>query len=538
VNLDLSQCGHGRVIFGALLLQWIAYTSVRPYRLTRFKVVHRGHRLLLSSDTGEGWDQVQSTSFSTEIELVPQGDRLDVRACVDHPEKVRVIKMVVQGLPPGTLRAVASDREYRIGARHRPVEYPSRWSTPFLWLQPDTWGSRRFVASCVPWPIARKAFSARLRPSGDVELALCEEACGSLYGQPLAGSTWHLQWTSSHIRALEEHGVELGQIRELVPFDERPDVPEWAKKCPLAVMLNGIDPNGRVHLDYQGMISSLRLLARHGSLENALVCVVGWDGSQVRGQPFLRPHALMGGKEGLRRVVQEAHLLGARVVLQICPVAMPLSTARQELVAAYQARDLRGHPSCCPPRDRDGDGFEEHEWIILNLAFDEYRQLLLARCEELVETCHVDGFLLTHVETYVPDPRKEFFSGWQSLVGELQELNQGGVLVSEGLADYICCLSPLFEPRCRADAPDFQLTIGRWGRSIAYSGVADARNRAGARGLIHAQYRPLKGVSRDVIPSVAVGRETLEGDLQDLLAALKWSRDWQELYGPEQVAQA
>ena len=73
---------------------------------------------------------------------------------------------------------------------------------------------------------------------------------------------------------------------------------------------------------------------------------------------------------------------------------------------------------------------------------------------------------------------------------------------------------------------------------MAYSAVADARNRGGAGDLVHAQYRPLKGVNRNVIPAVAIVRETMEGPMDEVHAALEWARNWEMLYGAESLVES
>ncbi|MGQ9552555.1 MAG: hypothetical protein ACUVWR_00425 [Anaerolineae bacterium] len=533
MELDLSQRTDGKVLLGGLVLQWIVHSEGQPFRLVDFALATCGSRVQLLSNRGEGWDGSISTAISAEIDITISPGSLDFQVQAHHPDKVRVVKTVVQGLPDGLLRTIGANGTRRIGARHRPVEYPCEWPTPVVWLQPTDSTKDRFVARCVSQPIARKAFSARWRPSGDTELVLYEEAHAPKYGADFTGSLWHLACTRSVIGELDAHGRELGQVRGLLPFEERQDVPPWVKRCDLVVKLHGMDFNGLVHLDYEGMAQALRTLARYGDLHHALVYIAGWDGAYMRDCPGLRPSERLGGASGFSHLVATAHSLGAKVALHFDPIAASAARAGREGLMAYQAIGLGGEPVMYPALDINNDGFVESGWLFMNPWFSGYRRKLIGSCREVIERYQVDGFYLADMHLYVGDSRGDVFAGWQALVSELREVRSDLVLVGEGCADYIACLTPLFEPLCRADAPEFQLTLGRWGRSIAYSGVADARNRAGARELIYAQYRPLKGVSRNVLPSLVIARQTLASDMRDVLSALEWARNWEALYGED-----
>lgn len=529
LELDLSQVGEGRVIAGKAMLQWVVHTEREPYRLTRFTASERGGQVRLVTSGGTGWDATESSEFQAIVDITPEADGLRCRAEVQHPEKARVLKTVVQGLPQGTLRTVAPDGGQRVGARHRSAQYPGEWPTTVVWLKPDD-GAPRFVARCVAEPVARKAFSARVRPSGDTELMLYEEARATRYGEPLRGSLWRLAFGASHLAELEAHGREMGQARGLRPFEERQDASEWERHCNLVVKLHGTDFNGQMHLDYRGMQQAVRRLARYGDLSHAILHLVGWDGPYMRRCPRLAADAAMGGDEGLRGVVQAAHGLGAKVILHTSPAAASAEGAREHGLLQCQGRNLHGDAVMYPAWDYDQDGFAETGLLLMNLSFPEYRGWHVERCRQLVEQFGVDGFFLADSHLYASDSRGDCFAGWQALVADLRGLRDDLVLVAEGSADYISSLTPLFEPKCRVDSPEFQMAVGRWGRSIAYSGAADSRNHAGVRELMHAQYRPLKGVSRNVVPSVAITRDTMLEGMDDVLAGLEWARDWQALY--------
>lgn len=514
-----------------LVLQWVIYTEARPYRLVSFDcTVIRDRGVYLTTRSGEGWDGAASPEFTADIVVVPTATGLTCRARVNHPEGVRVLKTVIHGLPPGLLRTTAGDGHRSIGARHRSTEYPGPWPTPVVWLEPDVVG-RRFVARTACSTVARKAFSARLRPSGDTELMLYEEAHAPSYGPEFSGATWNLSFVPSVMGELAAHGDELGQLWHLKPMEEREDASPWLRRCDLVVRLSGMDFNGRVHLDFDGMAEVAALLGRYGDLSHTLFHVSGWDGAYMRECPCLRPAPQLGGSEGLRRLVSAIHASGAKVILGTNPACASEELALREGLTRYQSQGFMGGAIDYPARDWDGDGFSETGWLLLNLSFAEYRDRLTARCEELIDTLGVDGFYLGGTDLYASDRRGDPFEGWRALVRELRELRRDLVLVGEGHADYIACLTPVFEPHSRVDSAEFQLTVGKWGRSVAYSAVADAQHRAGVGEHVHAQYRPLKGVSRSVLPAVTVARKTLETNLEYVMTGLQWARTWQALYG-------
>ncbi|MHB0878257.1 MAG: alpha-amylase family protein [Anaerolineae bacterium] len=530
MDIDLSQASVGRAIAGSLVLQWVVHTEARPYRLSQFSIATHGDSLLLSTTHGEGWDGVESDEFAAEVLLTPKPTGLTCRLLARHPEGVRVAKTVVQGLPAGVLRTCGGDGHHRVGARHRSFEYPGAWSTPMVWLEADA-PHDRFVARTVAEPVARRAYSARLRPSGDTELILYEEAHAASYSRELRGGTWSLAFVPSLVGELSAHGDELGRAWRLAPTEQRLDAGPWAKQCNLVVRLSGIDFNGLVHLDFHDMTRAIEFLSRYGDLSHTLFHVVGWDGAYMRDCPNLRPAPQLGGDDGLRHLVDAAHAVGARVILHTNPTAASEQRADQEHLRHFQSCGFDGGLVGYPARDWDSDGFAETGWLLLNLSFADYRNWLVAHCEELVDRHGVDGFFLGDTDLYTSDRRGDPYLGWRALVSELRDLGDDIVLVGEGSADYVTCLTPVFQPHSRADSAEFQLTVGRWGRSIAYSAMADSQHRAGVGELVHAQYRPLKGVSRNVVPAVSVARKTMETNKEYLLAGLHWASTWQSLYG-------
>ncbi|NPV09737.1 MAG: hypothetical protein HPY83_17480 [Anaerolineae bacterium] len=538
MELSLGRLADGKVEFGSLTLQWLVHTERTSYRLLNLVATRDANGVTLATETGLGWDTAVSRAFRARIRLEPRPAGLDYWVTVAHPERVRAVKTVVQGLPSGSLRCVTEDGHIRIGARHRPREYPTDWATPFVWLQPDSSGVPRFVARCVPEPVSRKAFSARLRPEGDTELMLYEEAYAPRYGAEFSGSRWRLRATRSLMTELEEHGSELAAVRGLTRFDCRQDVPPWARSCDLVIKLSGVDFNGLVHLDFARMIKALKLLSRHGNLNRAVIYLVGWDGPFMRDYPRLEPARELAVSASLQDVVGAAHALGAKVVLHVNPVAASESIAMDPARRSCQAVGFYSGPVTYPARDWDGDGFVESGWVLMNPWCQPHRGWVVENCERLVRTYGVDGFFLADMQIYAPDPRGDFYAGWKALVRELCDISEDMVLLGDGHADYVPSLTPIFEPHCRADSAEFQLAVGRWGRSVAYSAVADPLNRAGAGPLVHAQHRPLKGVSPNVLPAVTIVRETLSTAMEEVYAALEWARNWDALYGADRAVYA
>jgi hypothetical protein len=533
LELQLAELAEGRVRFGPFTLLWIAHTERTSYRLVGFTAATDADGVTLTTSAGEGWNGAVSRDFRASVRLEPRSDGLDTQVTVYHPERVRVVKTVVQGLPSGSLRCVTEEGGIRIGARHRPLEYPSTWATPLVWLQPETVEAPRFVARCVADPVARKAVSARLRPEGDTELMLYEEAYAPRYGSVLTGNRWRLRQTRSLMTELDEHGREMARVRGVTVFERRQDVPPWARTCNLVVKLSGMDFNGLVHLDFAGMVKALRVLAQHGSLNHAVIYLLGWDGPFMRDYPRLEPAEALSARATLREVAEAAHALGAKVVLHLNPVAASESQVLDTVRRASRAFGLHAGPIPYPDRDWDGDGFVESGWALLNPWFAPHRDWITENCERLMNVHGVDGFFLADMHLYAPDTRGDFHAGWHALVRELGSIREDIILLGDGHADFVPCLTPIFEPHCRADAAGFQLTIGRWGRSVAYSAVADPHNRAGVGPRVHAQYRPLKGVSPNMLPALTIVRETMDTDLEAAYAALEWARNWDALYGAD-----
>ena len=529
VQLDAEALADGIVRLGQLAIKWVVHTSLSSFRVIGLAAEERGRQLVLISHVGARQDGEQCDELAVRIHLEPRGERVACRVHAAHPDGVRVVKTVVQGLPPGQLRAVGVEGGLTVGARHRPLEYPGALATPFVWLQPEQpLHAARFVARCISWPIARKAASGRLRPSGDLELVLYEEVHAPAQERAFEGSNWLLGYVPSLVEELTAHGDELG--RRLGLSDAR-DRLEGARDLPrLFVRAHGRDFNGQIHLTYRGVAKALSALATRGDLHGGWLHLIGWDGPFMRDCPALKADPALGGEEGLLALVRAAHSLGMRVLLHLGPTVAAWHVVRSLGIEACQAQDLHGGVVPYPPHDWDGDGFCESGWVVMNPWFREWRELLLDRCQTLLRDYGIDGFYLADLCRYVPDRRGDFLAGLRAFVDELLALRERICLVGEGGADYTPWLTPVFEPRCRCHTAEYQLTIGRYGLQVGHSAVADCKNRAGVGQLFHAQYRPLKGIHHNIVPAMSLTRTALAQRLPEIDSTFRWARQWSALW--------
>ena len=111
MELQLAELAEGRVRFGPFTLLWIAHTERTSYRLVGFTAATDADGVTLTTSAGEGWNGAVSRDFRASVRL--ELARMGWTPTAVPPERVRVVKTVVQGLQ--LLRCVTEEGGIRIG---------------------------------------------------------------------------------------------------------------------------------------------------------------------------------------------------------------------------------------------------------------------------------------------------------------------------------------------------------------------------------------------------------------------------------------
>lgn len=444
------------------------------------------------------------------------GVRVSVRAT--HRDGVRCVAVVLHDQPTGDVTALR-EGDLPVPVTGRVVQYPNGWfdlATPLLGLRrPD---GTVTVARSLDTEVRSKRFAVvpHFDAPDTCDFELIADADAARPSTSFAVPVWELRRTGDATAVIAEHTAHVRAAYDLPMWEERTDVPAWLRQTSLVVALNGMHFTGRVFLDYDGMLDTLRRLAEQIDPARVLAYLPGWEGRYYRWYGRFDVDERLGGADGFRRLIDGAHELGARV--------MPMFGAN------VAARDLPGFETWAAPGqllnasghtpigsvDWDASRHFDHSWgALINPSYEPWRRHL---AEQIVRLHHDYGFDAAFLDIsamYNNDPRGSTTAGLRALVELLGEGSPDLLIAGEAWFDGIGGIIPLVQAGHRDtvptlhDQPDQGLFTGT-NRSFGHICLGDPAY--GSTGVHEAGYNAhwRLPVREGVIPTLTVVDGTLE----------------------------
>lgn len=322
----------------------------------------------------------------------------DVRAHV--PERIRSIRVTINGLPKGELMTVRSVTNLTENANNA---YCSTMGAQVCALKVDNrWlsiGSREFP---IPYWIAY--FTAEEK---DIKLVLTMSLQRAHERNWFNTNAFHLEWYSSLDELVDVHRYEAIEMKQgLLPFEKRTDVAPWIKNIRLWVILSGRawknpEPYSEglyMRHTYAQMRERLKEMEKYFDPGKTAVYVTGWDGFYNCTTPRYAPDPEMGGIEGWQEFIETAHSLGYHIVLHFDPWAVSFS--QPEYWELQEGSWISYNP-------RFEHGLFEHMRTtnFTSLDYELWREIFLERIEEAVKKYGADGI-------HIDQSHLHMFLGW------------------------------------------------------------------------------------------------------------------------------
>ena len=422
---------------------------------------------------GLSWGgQQQRAEGRVEAHLSRQGNTWSWQITAQHAEPLKVVKLMLRGLPEDALsqgwwqptsaagdpQAVRTD----FGAEHINAANevwktsrlkPLRWRYPWPeWLTPWTCAgevdSDSFVCVSVRDPEVRaKRLYVHQPPYNDgapiVELIFEEDAArwrGEIETPVLRLGVYT---RFAEVEAdFEAHLAFLESAYNLQPWETRPDVPAWMRNIRLVLNLHGQHWTGYVFNTFDRMAEAVRLVAQHIPGEQVLAYIPGWEGRYYYAYPNYRPGPDLGGEAAFRRLLATASELGVKV--------MPMFGMHGANVQAYpdwERSAFRSRTNSyvklvnCPDWDTDRAG--EEDQVFLNPGEPTFRQHLLEQVSAVVRDYDVPGVFLDTSACWFNDPRFNLFEGYRLLIDALHGRHPDLLIAGEGWWDGLLGVLPV-----------------------------------------------------------------------------------------------
>jgi len=404
-------------------------------------------RLTASGLSWAGGQQRAQGRFEASVQRVGP-ERLRLRIHASAPAEIRCVKWLVRDLDPELAVLRSDGSEAAVGRFGELLEYPTRLPAPLVRLRA---GKEQ---------LAFRAEDPRVRAK---RCALSVERIGPLAGRGVV--EWiHEEDATRFARTLESPDLWLAsgaaadaaeaeqfafaeRALGLVPFEQRGDVPAWARRLRLVATLHGMHFTGRVFLTYREMLDVLRFLAERLPGDAILAYLPGWEGRYYWQYGDYRPEPRLGGSAEFARLCDGARALGIHL--------MPMFGAN---CANLRLPALAGMPSEAHLASATGNRFHgnQPDWDLarahdtgwqawLNPGHAGWRAQLAEQIEAVLDAFGLDAVFLDTVHAWTNDPHAPVFDGVRALVERLRAHTPGLLLAGEADYDALLGLFPLFQ---------------------------------------------------------------------------------------------
>jgi hypothetical protein len=326
-------------------------------------------------------------------------------------------------------------------------------------------------------------------------------------------------------RDLADHLSFLESAHHLVPWEDRTDVPAWARDIALVVTLHGQHWTGHVFNTFSDIREILEFVSQHVDPRRVLAYLPGWEGRYYYDYPTYQPGEDLGGTVEFAKLAAHAHDLGVRL--------MPMFGANGANVARYAPwqesailNDTGRYVELVNRPDWDGDRFGEGDQVFLNPGEPRFRAHLVDAICSLATRYGIDAAFLDTAGFWSNDPRYRLYDGYRALVEDVHARQPDLLLAAEGWWDAMLALFPLSQQWLGYDR-DIRTPqlLTRYARTTGH--LAEGTPGGGSTG-VHEQGHRRRPADRPLaghIPVLSFVDNTLAEHTAEVVAACRWAAE-------------
>ncbi|MFC7495234.1 MULTISPECIES: family 10 glycosylhydrolase [unclassified Nocardioides] len=307
---------------------------------------------------------------------------------------------------------------------------------------------------------------------------------------------------------LDAHLDHVAAAHGLVAWEDRTDVPGWAREIDLVLTLHGQHWTGHVFNTFDRMTEILEDLCGDVPGERVMAYLPGWEGRYYWQYPQYAPGEDLGGEPAFARLVATAHRLGVHL--------MPMFGANGAHVGRYPRwresvflSPSHRFPVHVNTPDWDNDRAPEDDQVFLNPGEPGFRAHLVAQVSAVVERYDVDGVFLDTSGVWLDDPRHELHAGYRDLVADLRSRHPGLLVCGEGWYDGLLGQLPLNQSWLPTERPVRHAGLpGRFARTLAH--LVTGAPGSGSTGVHEEGVWPATPslLGRGCVPAIGVVEDT------------------------------
>ncbi len=422
---------------------------------------------------------------SARIEVSRTDDGIETVVSAQHAEKVRCVKLLVRGLPPGDVTGAFWGRS-QLGSGGVVLSYPTPLHTPLVFLsQPN--GEHVYFQS-LDDRVRAKRFAFYERDGAVVAELIFEELATEMTSS-VTTPPWRIGRTGESGAIAEAHRLHVERAYNLQPWESRSDVPDWARQIALVLALHGMHWSGRVFNTYDSMLDALRWTAERIEGRRVLAFLPGWEGRYYWQYGDYRPDLRLCGEDGFRRLADGARELGVKL--------MPMFGAncvnsglpgfdrwgRLALMRSASGMEFQGNRP-----DWDTSRAHDPGWQAwLNPGAPSWRSRLVGQISGLVERYELPAVFLDTQHVWVNDPQHSVYDGLLALRDELKARFPDLLVAGEGWYDALAAVTAVAQVGAPQQWPE---VFSAYSRTFLHLSAGDpGRGSTGVHELGHNPFR-------------------------------------------------
>ena len=439
------------VAYGDYRFGFLVFTDENTYGLDRSKLTVdvRGDELqvLCKGFTWAGGQEKATGSFAATLRRTGTTIEWSAFAEMEHP--IKTVSTIIRGVPRGQvsfgggaftdLRDGESLVGYPFGGGD--LNASGSMNTPLLMIQTPA-NDVVYISS----------LDSRVRPKrfylapGDTtyRVEAIHENDGWQNTKRINTPTWRIGRVATADEAVNLHMQHLEQAYHIPTWESRTDVPDWMRRIAMVTTLHGQHYTGYIFNDYAKMLDTLRWMATQIPGDRVLVFLSAWDGRYYWDYPNYKVSDRMGGDAGFRKLVDEGHKLGFKIMpmygMNSANKKLPIWPKIADAITQKIDGDVYNLNWVDWNNDRHQDG-----WLgYMNLGADSWRKYLEGRIGEMIEKYNVDAYFLDIAGGHVNSTNGDMHEGTKTLVMDLRAKYPKVACVGEMPYDALHAFIPMY----------------------------------------------------------------------------------------------
>lgn len=517
------------------------FTDTNRYDLDASKcLVNKDNDIFSLDCSGFQWAGGQENASGTcnvTIKLKDSKYLVDIKATKD--EVIKKVKITLYNQPLGK---VIARRRYdneisKDGCLYR---YPNGWDdlfTPLICINDNE--SIHYYRSLDTVVRPKHFLITKNNDNLYSTLEMIYEEDTRNHFKELVVPTWEIATAKSIDEVFELQRIHVEKAYGLKKWEERNDVPEWARNISLVISMHGMHWSGYIFNTYKQMIDKLKWFANYIDPHNVLVYIPGFDGRYYYKYSDYTPDVRMGGKKGLKELIAYAHSVGYHIMpMFMINSANPNTPGFDIWGASSYYYTPNGYPRGVGSCDWDTSrGYDLGCGVGLNPGAPLWQDIFVNEVIKQTTEFDFDAIFLDLAAIYVNDPRYSTHEGAIKIINRIHEKFPQLLISTEGWYDGLSIVFPFSQ--CGAqeslggqmiyhDTP-YAKFFDEYNRCFGHLCLGDLAN--GKNGVFewgHNNAECILPLRKGIIPTITIVDDTIELASEKIKNALKLANEYKK----------